>query len=250
MNCSVIPEPLFESELFGYRKGSFTGAIRDHQGLLQAAHGGTLFLDEIGDMPVMFQPKLLRALQEKQVRPIGSVEVTPVDVRILSASHHDLDEEVKTGKFRPDLYYRLNVVTLEVPPLSKRREDIPLLVAHFLTQILEKSKKKVTGFSPEAMELFISAPWPGNVRQLSAVPRTVERTWDPGSELLVLFTDGMTDARDRFDKRFGEEAVLEVVNAHQNAPPKVILEHVLNRLQQHMGDVMRRDDLTMVITRA
>jgi two-component system response regulator GlrR len=166
MNCSVIPEPLFESELFGYCKGAFTGAIRDHQGLFHAAHGGILFLDEIGDMPIMFQPKLLRALQEKQVRPVGSTENSPVDVRILSASHHDLDEEMKSGHFRADLYYRLNVVTLEVPPLSKRREDIPLLAARFLTQISEKNKKKIAGFSQDAMELLIGAPWPGNVRQL------------------------------------------------------------------------------------
>lgn len=166
MNCSVIPEPLFESELFGYCKGAFTGAVRDHQGLFHAAHEGTLFLDEIGDMPIMFQPKLLRALQEKQVRPVGSTENTPVDVRILSASHRDLDEEMKSGNFRADLYYRFNVVTLEVPPLSKRREDILLLAAYFLTQISEKNHKKITGFSQDAMELLISAPWPGNVRQL------------------------------------------------------------------------------------
>jgi two-component system response regulator GlrR len=166
MDCSVIPEPLFESELFGYCKGAFTGADRDRQGLFHAAHEGILFLDEIGDMPIMFQPKLLRALQEKHIRPVGSVENSPVDVRILSASHRDLEEEMKVGKFRSDLYYRLNVVTLEVPPLSKRREDILLLVAHFLKQISDKNQKKITGFSQDAMELLISAPWPGNVRQL------------------------------------------------------------------------------------
>jgi two-component system response regulator GlrR len=180
VNCSVIPEPLFESELFGYRKGAFTGALRDRPGLFQAAHGGTLFLDEIGDMPMMVQPKLLRALQEKQVRPVGSTENVPVDVRILSASHRDLDEEMKADKFRADLYYRLNVVTLEVPPLSKRREDIPLLVTRFLTQISENNKKKITAFSPEAMEVLISAPWPGNVRQLwNVVEQTVALSTTP-----------------------------------------------------------------------
>jgi two-component system response regulator GlrR len=180
VNCSVIPEQLFEAELFGYRKGAFTGAVRDHQGLFQAAHEGMLFLDEIGDIPVMFQPKLLRALQEKQVRPVGSVENSLVDARILSASHRDLEEEMKAGNFRSDLYYRLNVVTLEVPPLSKRREDIPLLVAHFLKQISKKNQKRITGFSQDAMELLIGAPWPGNVRQLwNVVEQTVALSTTP-----------------------------------------------------------------------
>lgn len=169
VNCSVIPEQLFESELFGYRKGAFTGADRNYQGLIQATHEGTLFLDEIGDMPTLFQPKLLRALQEKRVRSIGATESTTTDVRIVSASHRDLEQEMKSGTFRADLYYRLNVMTLEVPPLSKRREDIPLLAAHFLARMAEKNKKEITGFSPEAMELLLAAPWPGNVRHLQNV---------------------------------------------------------------------------------
>ncbi|MBI3621798.1 MAG: sigma 54-interacting transcriptional regulator [Nitrospirae bacterium] len=169
VNCSVIPEPLFESELFGYRRGAFTGAVRNYQGLFQSAHEGTLFLDEIGDMPILFQPKLLRALQEKQVRSIGAVDVTPTDVRIVSASHRDLEGEMKAGRFRADLYYRLNVMTLEVPPLSKRREDIPVLAGHFLSRMAEENEKKIAGFSPEAMELLLAAPWPGNVRHLQNV---------------------------------------------------------------------------------
>jgi two-component system response regulator GlrR len=169
VNCSVIPEQLFESELFGYMKGAFTGAVQNRNGLFQAANGGTLFFDEIGDMPMMFQPKLLRALQEKQIRPVGSTQDVPVDVRIISASHRDLEAEMEGGHFRADLYYRLSVVTLEVPLLSKRREDIPLLSTHFLSDLSGKNNKKVTGFSPEAMELLIHAPWPGNVRQLQNV---------------------------------------------------------------------------------
>jgi two-component system response regulator GlrR len=169
VNCSVIPEQLFESELFGYRRGAFTGAIRHYQGLFQATHEGTLFLDEISDMPIVFQPKLLRAVQEKQVRSIGAADVTPTDVRLVSASNRDLEEEMKAGRFRADLYYRLNVMTLEVPPLCKRREDIPLLATHFLVRLSEENEKKISGFSSEAMELLLGAPWPGNVRQLQNV---------------------------------------------------------------------------------
>jgi len=166
INCCVIPESLLESELFGHSKGAFTGASQEKQGLFQAANGGTLFLDEIGDMPPALQSKLLRVLQEKQIRPLGSTRTIPIDVRVLSASHRDLEEEIKTGNFREDLFYRLVVVTLEVPPLSKRREDIPLLARHFLHKLTEKSTKEITGFSPAAIKLLLAAPWPGNVRQL------------------------------------------------------------------------------------
>ena len=169
INCSAIPEQLFESELFGYRKGAFTGAYHDYRGLFQAGHEGTLFLDEIGDLPFMIQPKLLRAVQEKQVRPIGALGTTLTDVRIVSASHHDLEAEMRKGRFRADLYYRLNVMTLEVPPLSKRREDIPLLASHFLDRMATENGKKITRFSPDAMELLLGAAWPGNVRQLQNV---------------------------------------------------------------------------------
>jgi len=173
MNCNAIPETLLESELFGHVKGAFTGATHNHKGLFQAANKGTLFLDEIGDMTLAFQAKLLRVLQEKEVRPVGSSEIVSVDVRVISATHRDLDEAVAAGEFRQDLYYRLNVVTLVLPPLSQRPEDIPLLVAHFLAHMIERSGKEQKTFSPEAMELLVSAPWPGNVRQLQNV---VEQT--------------------------------------------------------------------------
>jgi two-component system response regulator GlrR len=173
INCSAIPEALLESELFGHRKGSFTGATKDHEGLFQAAAGGTLFLDEIGDMPLALQAKLLRVLQENMVRPVGSTESVPVDVRVISATHKDLDEAMEKGEFREDLYYRLNVVTIEIPLLSERREDIPLLTQHFLKTITEKTHKKISAFSPEAMEMLVSAPWPGNVRQLLNVVEQV-----------------------------------------------------------------------------
>jgi len=166
LNCSAIPESLFESELFGHVKGSFTGATRDHPGMFRAAEGGTLFLDEIGDMPMGFQVKLLRALQERSVRAVGATTDIPIDVRIISATHQDLDKARQANTFREDLYYRLNVVTLDLPPLSERREDISLLANHFLHAFPDAARKGITGFSPEAMESMLTAPWPGNVRQL------------------------------------------------------------------------------------
>jgi two-component system response regulator GlrR len=166
INCSAIPEQLLESELFGHVRGSFTGATRDHKGLFLTAHRGTLLLDEIGDMPLSLQVKLLRVLQEKQVRPVGSTETHEVDVRVISATHRNLEAEMAAGNFREDLYYRLNVVALTLPPLGERREDIPLLASHFLTQLSAKYRKVVNAFAPEAMELMIAASWPGNVRQL------------------------------------------------------------------------------------
>jgi two-component system response regulator GlrR len=180
INCSAIPEPLLESELFGHSKGSFTGATRDHKGLFQAAHKGTLFLDEIGDMPLSLQAKLLRVLQDKEVRPIGATESVAVDVRVISATHRNLEQEMARGHFREDLYYRLNVVALEIPSLAQRREDIPLLVSHFLNKLSAKNGRKVEGFSPEAMELLVSASWPGNVRQLlNVVEQTVALSTTP-----------------------------------------------------------------------
>ena len=166
VNCSAIPEALFESEFFGHVKGSFTGATRDHKGLFQAASGGTLFLDEIGDMPMSFQVKLLRAIQESSVRPVGATQTQKVDVRFLSATHSNLEDLRNSGAFREDLYYRLNVVSLDIPSLVERREDIPLLVNHFLGTLGDAVKKSIKGFSPDAMEVLLSAPWPGNVRQL------------------------------------------------------------------------------------
>jgi two-component system response regulator GlrR len=166
LNCSAIPETLFESELFGHIKGAFTGATRDHPGMFRAAEGGTLFLDEIGDMPLGFQVKLLRALQERTIRPVGATGSVPIDVRIISATHQDLDHARQANAFREDLYYRLNVVTLELPSLAERREDISLLANHFLNIMPDAARKGVTGFSAEAMEAMLAAPWPGNVRQL------------------------------------------------------------------------------------
>ena len=166
INCGAIPEQLLESELFGHVKGAFTGAGNNRVGLVQAANGGTLFLDEIGDMPLSLQVKLLRVLQERVVRPVGTTRAEPVDVRLLSATHRDLDAAMAQGQFREDLYYRLDVVSLTLPRLDDRREDIPLLAAHFVQQVASKYGKPITGFAPEALEALATATWPGNVRQL------------------------------------------------------------------------------------
>jgi len=166
VNCGAIPEALLESELFGHVKGAFTGAVASREGLLQAADGGTLFLDEIGDMPLLLQVKLLRVLQERVVRQLGSDQPRAVDVRILSATHRDLDSAMLDGQFREDLYYRLNVITLTLPALSQRREDIGLLASRFLLTVAAKYEKNVRGFAHDALEALTTAAWPGNVRQL------------------------------------------------------------------------------------
>jgi two-component system response regulator GlrR len=166
VNCTAIPETLLESELFGHAKGSFTGAAKSYFGLFQSAHKGTLFLDEIGDMPLHLQVKLLRVLQEKQVRPVGSTTPVPVDVRIISATHRNLEEAVEEKMFREDLFYRLNVVSLVLPPLHERKEDIPLLAEYFIGILSGGDEEQMKKITPEAMQILVDAAWPGNVRQL------------------------------------------------------------------------------------
>ena len=173
VNCAAIPEALLESELFGHVKGAFTGALSNHPGLCVAADGGTLFLDEIGDMPPALQAKLLRVLQERSVRPVGATQPVPVNIRVLSATHRDLDAAMAQGQFREDLYYRLNVVTLHLPTLAERREDIPLLANHFLARLAGKHGRRLNGFAPDALKALATAAWPGNVRQLHNVVEQV-----------------------------------------------------------------------------
>jgi two-component system response regulator GlrR len=173
INCGAIPENLLESELFGHSKGAFTGAVKNHVGLFESATGGTLFLDEIGDMPQALQVKVLRALQERVIRPVGSTNDVSIDVRLISATHRDLTKEMREGRFREDLFYRINVVALEIPNLANRREDISLLANHFIQVFNKKYNKKIHSFAPDALEILISAHWPGNVRQLQNI---VEQT--------------------------------------------------------------------------
>ncbi len=209
INCGAVPENLLESELFGHKKGAFTGAVSDNEGLFVSADSGSLFLDEIGDMPVPLQVKLLRVLQEREIRPVGSTKSVAVDVRIISASHRDLTQAIAEQKFREDLYYRLNVVTLRLPPLRERREDIPLLVAHLLKELSPRYDNQVKAFSSEAIEMMIAAPWPGNIRQLQNVveqsialsateivaPKVVEQAMQLDAQQI----DSFEEARRRFE---------------------------------------------------
>jgi two-component system NtrC family response regulator len=169
VNCGALPDTLVEAELFGHRKGAFTGADRNRAGKFVAADGGTLFLDEIGEIPLDLQPKILRALQTGEVDRIGQDTPTQVDVRIIAATNRDLDKLIAEGSFRSDLYYRLAVIPLEVPPLRERREDIPLLAQHFLTRLAERAGRSGLRFPPEALSLFDRYSWPGNVRELENV---------------------------------------------------------------------------------
>lgn len=180
INCGALPEQLLESELFGHARGAFTGAVSNREGLFQAAEGGTLFLDEIGDMPAPLQVKLLRVLQERKVRPLGSNRDIDIDVRIVSATHRDLPKAMARGEFREDLYYRLNVVSLKIPALAERTEDIPLLANHLLRQSAERHKPFVRAFSTDAMKRLMTASWPGNVRQLvNVIEQCVALTSSP-----------------------------------------------------------------------
>ena len=173
VNCGGIPENLLESELFGHAKGAFTDAIRAKKGLFEEADGGTLFLDEIGDLPLPLQVKLLRVLQEEEIRPVGDTRTVKVDVRIVAATSKDLEREVRKGNFRNDLFYRINVLRISLPPLRERREDIPLLVEFFIQRFNSRLGTNIKGVSPEAMQILIDYPWPGNVRELENV---LERT--------------------------------------------------------------------------
>jgi DNA-binding NtrC family response regulator len=169
VNCGAIPSELLESELFGHMKGSFTGAISNRKGRFELAQGGTIFLDEIGDMPMLLQVKLLRVLQERVIEPIGSTEILPIDVRVIAATHRDIDKAVTEGKFREDLFYRLNVIPIKMPSLKDRREDIPLLISHFLDRFVSADHSNEITFAPLTIDLLMGYDWPGNVRELENV---------------------------------------------------------------------------------
>ncbi len=174
VHTSAIPSELLESSLFGHIKGAYTGAVSSRKGLFEAAHQGTLFLDEVGTISLETQTKLLRVIQEREIRRVGGVEARSVDVRLVAATNVDLWGEVQAGRFREDLYYRLNVITIDLPPLRNRREDIPLLISHFLRTYTEENNRSVVGFSPEAIDALTGYSWPGNVRELeNAVERAV-----------------------------------------------------------------------------
>jgi len=182
VNCGALAETLLESQLFGHRKGAFTGAIEDHDGVFQAAEGGTLFLDEISEIPLALQVKFLRAIQEKEVTPLGSTRPIQVDVRIIAATNRNLEEAVQEGSFRTDLYYRLNVVSIDLPPLRNRREDIPLLVDHFVAEFSRSYGVEAKRITPEAMSRIEAYSWPGNIRELQNV---IERAFALSSDPVI-----------------------------------------------------------------
>lgn len=193
VNCGGIPENLLESELFGYKKGAFTGALKDKTGLFEEASGGTIFLDEIGEMPLSLQVKLLRVLQENEIRPVGDSKPKKIDIRVLAATSKNLEQEIKNGTFREDLFYRLNVLPINLPPLRERNEDIPLLCNHFINQFNSRLHKDIIGIAPAAMSLLLKHNWPGNVRELENV---IERA-------LVLAEDKLL-APENFPSLIGE----------------------------------------------
>jgi PAS domain S-box-containing protein len=183
VNCGAIPENLLESELFGHVRGAFTGAVKDHQGLLEAADGGTLFLDEIGEIPPAAQVKLLRFLQEGESRRVGDTRVRKFDVRIIAATNRDLEEAVRAGSFREDLYFRLNVIPISLPPLRERKEDIPPLAVHLLQRLCDAHSRNVTGLSPEALRAFMNYPWPGNIREMENMIEYALHLTDEGNPI-------------------------------------------------------------------
>jgi two-component system response regulator GlrR len=230
INCSAMAENLLESELFGHEKGAFTGAHRTHKGLFQSADGGTLLLDEIGDMPVRLQVKLLRVLQENQVRPVGATDAVAVNARVISATNQDLNERMVAGSFREDLFYRLNVVHIRLPALRERREDVPLLVEHFLRQTAEETGAERRVYSPEALELLVANHWPGNVRQLNNTVRqnvalsptrviTPEQVRTALGELANQLPS-FSEARDEFTRNYLTQ-LLQITNGNVSAAARL-----------------------------
>jgi DNA-binding NtrC family response regulator len=227
INCSAIPEGLLESELFGHAKGAFTGAAGAKKGLFAEAHGGTVFLDEIGDMPVSLQAKLLRVLQERSIRPVGESAVRDIDVRVVAATHRDLKAAIAAGRFREDLYYRLSVIPVMLPPLRQRREDIPLLAGHFLRKYASLNGSRVREFAPEALQALVGMRWEGNVRELeNAVERAVVLASGPRVERSDLPSDDGGDAEDFFARTVMSLPTLEDL---ENRYMRYVLEKVGGR---------------------
>jgi transcriptional regulator with GAF, ATPase, and Fis domain len=232
-NCSALPESLLESELFGHKRGAFTGAVKDKKGLFEIADGGTIFLDEVADMPPALQAKLLRVLQEGVIRPVGGVKEKRVDLRIISATNKNLAEEMKAGRFREDLYYRLNAFTIHVPPLRARREDIPVLAMHFVERICKWLKKDIKGISGEAMARLVTYDFPGNVRELE---NEMEKAIVMASDGDMITTDGLSE------KIQGTSAAMPGGDEHHTMKEAIIsLERKLiaRALQKHHGNKSR-----------
>jgi two-component system response regulator GlrR len=252
INCAALPEALMESELFGHEKGAFTGAVQSTKGLFVEAHQGTLFLDEIGDMPLSIQAKFLRVLQERQFYPVGSSRLVEVDVRVVVATQKDLEELVKQKRFREDLFYRIHVIPIHLPPLRERKEDIPLLATHFLKKYSLRMKKEVDGFTPLAMQKLMLHDWPGNVRELE---NTIEyavavthQNWI--TDDLILRTEGsvsrepvkpLKEAKDSFEREYLIR-LLELCGGNVSEAAKIARKyradfyHLLKKHQLRVGD--------------
>jgi two-component system response regulator PilR (NtrC family) len=235
INCSAIPEALLESQLFGHTKGAFTGAVGTQEGLFQRARGGTIFLDEIGEMPLTLQPKLLRAIEEREILPVGATTPVKIDVRILAATNRDLKKEIEASRFREDLYYRLNVIELYIPPLRDRREDIPPLVEHLLRQHNQELKKAYKGTDNATMKLLMSLPWKGNVRELDNVleramilgdgewisPADLPRWEMPEGTRVVPLSDNLKEAVQAYEKSH-IETVLKKTNGDKKGAAELL----------------------------
>ncbi|MGH7829777.1 MAG: sigma-54-dependent transcriptional regulator, partial [Candidatus Binatia bacterium] len=230
VNCSAIPDTLLESQLFGYVKGAFTGASSSQEGLFHRAHGGTIFLDEIGEMPLSLQPKLLRAIEEKDVLPVGSTHPIRVDVRIIASTNRDLRKEVEEGRFREDLYYRLNVINIYVPPLRERREDIPLLVEHLIRRHNVEMKKVYKGADNAAMKIMMSLPWKGNIRELDNV---LERAMILGNGEWIVPQDlPLSEVSEKEQRLFVGHELRGALEAYEKS-------HIENVLEEAGGDRTR-----------
>jgi len=242
-----LPEDLLESELFGYRKGAFSGATNHKRGLIEAAEGGTLFLDEIGDMPLKLQAKILRVLQEREVRPLGSLESIPVNVRVLAATHQDLPKLIEQGSFREDLFYRLNVFPIKLPPLRGRRDDIPALVHHFICQFSQQYGKPISGIKPQVLDLILSLPLPGNIRELRNI---IERA------VLLAEKDGVIEPRHLTGYETHDVPVTPLEQELENgASLKDIMGRlearvIARHLQRHNGNQTRTADALGVSRRS
>jgi transcriptional regulator with PAS, ATPase and Fis domain len=212
VNCAAIPETLLESELFGYKKGAFTDAKTDKKGLMFEANGGTLFLDEITEMPNTLQAKLLRVIEEREVRPLGDTRSYPIDVRLISTTNRDIQSMIEEGRFREDLCYRLKVIDIELPPLRERREDIPLLIQHFIDKFNVNLKKRISGVSEEALKLLLNYSWPGNVRELENV---IERAMNLSQQEMILPEDLPKSLDQRADEKLFEKAIREKLTLSQ-----------------------------------
>jgi transcriptional regulator with GAF, ATPase, and Fis domain len=223
VNCGAIPEELLESELFGHVKGAFTNAVQHREGRFAAADGGTIFLDEIGDMSPNLQVKVLRVLQDRTFEPVGSSKTVRADVRVIAATHRNLEEAIRRGSFREDLYYRLNVIPIEVPPLRARKDDVPLLIEHFLARISEEKGRRIDGITPAAVERLLEHEWPGNVRELENL---IER-------LVVLRGRGTIDVEDLPSSLRPRQAPAPVA-LPEVGPGGIPFNEVVDRLETHL----------------